>query len=417
MLAFAVSVLTAPAADAQVSGRATAIGADVLRVNGQSFALRGVDAVEFHQSCYIDGRPWTCGVSAVRAFQTLIDPVVVTCTPTAGSAVEPPLAVCTSSDGDLAEIMVRQGWARAYGPGADQYAVAEEAARVERVGIWQGHFIDPWQFRDDMLSIERAYALRTADQLAAEAASRLAVGDDSPLPFRGFEILSVDGANLLASAVEIRLGAVPYGTIRGAVGPEEVFDWTDAADALSTWRQQTADFLERAISFALWTEFHALPGPTIEVADAVAYYDAMMEAAAPLLAAGRQPILLVSAIRTPNWIGDWLAGSPPAGATILRTDEPGAPTYRGTINGVDIHVGPAPLNTSLVFPDDILIRVVYGQFATGSFVTVEIDAGGDPAELVLRYSRTFEWSSDSVIRIGFPGANDEEDPFYEVESP
>jgi hypothetical protein len=142
-----------------------------------------------------------------------------------------------------------------------------------------------------------------------------------------------------------------------------------------------------------------------------------MEAAAPLLAAGRQPILLVSAIRTPNWIGDWLAGSPPAGATILRTDEPGAPTYRGTINGVDIHVGPAPLNTSLVFPDDILIRVVYGQFATGSFVTVEIDAGGDPAELVLRYSRTFEWSSDSVIRIGFPGANDEEDPFYEVESP
>jgi endonuclease YncB( thermonuclease family) len=411
--AIAISALIPVAAEAQVTGRATALGADILRVEGQAFRLSGVDAIEFHQSCFVDGRVWACGASAVRAFQTLVDGFEVTCTP-AGDGGEIAAALCVSGGDDLAEIMARQGWALAHGVDAERYSAAEEAARAAGAGIWQGRFVNPWDFREDIAAIERAYAVRAAEMLAAQAEERLTVAADGAVPFRGFAISGTEGGAPNAAAAEIRLGPLPYGAVLGALDPEEVFDWTIAAVALWEWRQEVVGRTARITAAAIWDEFNALPGPTVASTDAEAYFAAMMDAAAPLLAAGRQPVLLVSSTRSPDWIADWLAGSPPGDATVLRKEGQNA-SYRGTIGGVDVHVGQVPLNTSLVFPDDILVAIAYGALADGSFVAIEVDPAV-PEELVLRYARTVNWSGDPVIRISFPAVV-EDDPFYREEVP
>jgi endonuclease YncB( thermonuclease family) len=413
ILAVAASALAATAAHGQVTGRATPLGADTLRISGQVFQLAGIDAVEFHQSCFVDGRPWTCGVSAVRAFQTLVDPVVVTCTPAGRGESDLALAVCTSDEGDLAEIMVRQGWARAFGVGAENYAEAEQQARADATGIWQGHFVDPWDFREDIASIERAYALRAAADLAREAEQLLVIGGDDPIMFDGFATRRADGANDIPVA-EIIIGELPAGAIRNTVGPEDIFQWATAAGALRAWREELFNVMAQAAPAAFWTELNGRPGPTVEATDATAFYQAMSEWAESLIGNGRQPVLLISSTQSPEWIRDWLSGSPPEGAIVSRKEDAAA-SYRGTIDGVDVHTGPAPLNTALIFPADTIVGVTYGEVIAGSFVTIDIDPG-NADQLVLRYSRAIEWSADLVLRVTFPAVV-EEDPFYEVESP
>ncbi len=41
--------------------------------------------------------------------------------------------------------MVRQGWALAYTQYTTDYVPEEGAARQQRVGLWRGEFVPPWE--------------------------------------------------------------------------------------------------------------------------------------------------------------------------------------------------------------------------------------------------------------------------------
>jgi len=58
------------------------------------------------------------------------------------------IGTCTAADGtDINRWMVRQGFALAYRKYSKRYVGAEQAARNAKVGMWQGAFVLPWEWR------------------------------------------------------------------------------------------------------------------------------------------------------------------------------------------------------------------------------------------------------------------------------
>lgn len=141
--------LAAPAGAQEVSGTATAMDGDALRIGNALVRLWGVDAPERGQPCFLSGQPWECQPNAFRQLQILVDEGPVTC-----RQMAPPdeyrrmIAVCEVGGRDLNEAMVRSGLALAYPDESTDYVAAEEAARAEGIGLWAGaEFELPWEFR------------------------------------------------------------------------------------------------------------------------------------------------------------------------------------------------------------------------------------------------------------------------------
>ncbi len=130
-------------------GTAEAVEADVISVNGVRILLFGIDTVEPPQTCTIDGQPWECWPAAVRQLQTFLGEGPVTCT-----AVRPAdvfrrvLALCEQGSGSLNERLVRSGFALAVPDEMPAYVEVEAAARAERIGLWQGRFQLPSEWRE-----------------------------------------------------------------------------------------------------------------------------------------------------------------------------------------------------------------------------------------------------------------------------
>lgn len=403
LLVLAFLACAAVPAAAQVSGRATALSSDSLAINEAVFQLFGIDGVELHQFCFVNGRPLACGATATRAFQTLIEPVVVTCTPTGETAGAAAVARCRSEEGDLAELIVRQGWALADRETATDYVVAEDDARAARVGVWQGTFVEPWAFRADLDAIARRYAARAMPDVLTEAGALLLAPDDGRFGvLTGFTVAAGEPA-ADTPPTDFRRQGIDRALIAAPFGATGVFTWEGVAAALSAWIDAiVADIAKTAVD-DLWLELIRRPGTDIilEEEDQGAYYDAVIAAAEPILAAGRQPVLVVATPSVPFWIDDWFLGYPPPGA-VVETKPIDDPDYLGTIDGVDVFVGQVPNTMSLVIPQDILVGIVYADRGGG----LVVDAAGippeDPWEWVLTYVREARWREHPVVRITYP---------------
>lgn len=143
----------APPADTAVTGPARIVDADLLEVAGQRFFLYGVDAPEAEQNCFLNGRPWSCGPVAYREMEKILfeEGGPVTCTPRDAVDAKRPtarFATCMVNGKDIADLMVRRGMAVAQPAQAKDYVEAEKAAERAGVGVWQGLFILPWEYRE-----------------------------------------------------------------------------------------------------------------------------------------------------------------------------------------------------------------------------------------------------------------------------
>lgn len=131
-----------------IVGLATVGDSDGLRIGTSTIVLWGLESVERPQTCNIGGQMWECFPAAVRALETIVGTSEVACQP-----VGPPdgygrlLAVCRVGDINVNEALVRAGFAIAKRDETLDYVAAEEAARAERIGLWQGEFVLPRDFR------------------------------------------------------------------------------------------------------------------------------------------------------------------------------------------------------------------------------------------------------------------------------
>jgi len=148
LLSLALVIFAAPVEANQITGPAEVIDSTVIVVNGQRIMLFGIDSVMRKQNCTIDGKIWQCWAAAVRALEILVDQGPVTC-----DAIGEPdvygrlLARCNINGQSLNEQLVRTGYAVARPSETRDYVAAEAAAKEEKLGLWQGKFLMPAEFR------------------------------------------------------------------------------------------------------------------------------------------------------------------------------------------------------------------------------------------------------------------------------
>jgi endonuclease YncB( thermonuclease family) len=132
-----------------IRGQAEAIESAIIIVNGTRVMLYGLESMHPPQICYIDGQPWECWAAAVRQLQTFLGEAPVECTPVGSpDFMGRVLALCEQNGVSLNERYVRSGFALAIETEMPEYAAAEAAAREEGIGLWQGQFVEPREFRE-----------------------------------------------------------------------------------------------------------------------------------------------------------------------------------------------------------------------------------------------------------------------------
>jgi len=140
---------TAPTAS-EISGRATAITGDLMRVGGKLVRLDGVEAPAPSQPCYrSNGRRWGCAAAARAGLRKIVRRKAVTCTPSGKGESGYVLARCVI-DGtkDVAAELVRNGHVFATSSFFNSLSSEEDEARNAKAGIWQGEVARPQEWRE-----------------------------------------------------------------------------------------------------------------------------------------------------------------------------------------------------------------------------------------------------------------------------
>jgi endonuclease YncB( thermonuclease family) len=132
----------------EITGPGNVIDSDDIEVAGKRVMLYGLESVQRQQTCTINGEMWECWPAAVRQLETLVSLGDVTCTPVGQPDIYGRvLARCEVAGESLNEQLVRSGFAVARRDETDEYVAAEEAAQREKIGLWRGEFMTPWDFR------------------------------------------------------------------------------------------------------------------------------------------------------------------------------------------------------------------------------------------------------------------------------
>lgn len=125
--------------DGVLSGRASALSGDTLRLNKRIIRLAGIEAPAIGQACEkANGRRFDCGASAETALSHLVRRQRITCELSGEVRSGAEVANCRAGDTDIARELVRTGHVFANGLDGTPYSREEEISRTERTGIWEG---------------------------------------------------------------------------------------------------------------------------------------------------------------------------------------------------------------------------------------------------------------------------------------
>jgi endonuclease YncB( thermonuclease family) len=137
-----------PDAGTSIVGRASVIDGDTVDIRGTRIRFNGIDAPESRQNCRDRaGSQYACGRQAAFALSDKVGAQNVSCDVSDHDRYGRSVATCTLGSLDLNEWMVLSGWALAYRQYSTAYVGAEARAEATKVGIWQGQFTPPWEWR------------------------------------------------------------------------------------------------------------------------------------------------------------------------------------------------------------------------------------------------------------------------------
>lgn len=169
-----MATVSAPLTAQVFFGRANVIDGDSLAMGDIQFRLFGIDAVEAKQVCQRDGEEWACGLDAAAALRGIAEGKSLNCTQRDRDAYGRVVATCTVNGHDLAEEMVRMGYAVALRDFSMDYVPAEEAAKARSLGIWSSEFQMPRDYRasDPTIAAQNEALLADRKRREREAASQ-----------------------------------------------------------------------------------------------------------------------------------------------------------------------------------------------------------------------------------------------------
>jgi len=134
---------------ADLAGFARVVDGDTIVIGSTRVRLEGIDAPETGQTCKrrLVGA-WACGTEATGVLARLIEGKQVRCEPHGLDKYGRTLGVCFLGGQNVNAWMVRHGHAWAFVKYSTSYVREEAAARAQRIGVWQGEAIPPWEYRE-----------------------------------------------------------------------------------------------------------------------------------------------------------------------------------------------------------------------------------------------------------------------------
>lgn len=136
---------TAAASETTASPRTTSSAREaevtdtgMIRAGDVTYRLAGIILPETSRMCRrLDGLAVPCADRAHSYMQLLVKGRAVSCERAPSRSDGPHEANCRVGDADIAEQMVRQGWARPADAPEERFLLAEAAARKQKLGIWR----------------------------------------------------------------------------------------------------------------------------------------------------------------------------------------------------------------------------------------------------------------------------------------
>ena len=134
-------------------GQIKVVDADTIIFNNETIRLYGIDAPETGQYCYVGKEAWPCGKQATEYLKNLLKDVSspsLYCKISSKDRYGRSIGVCYIEDQNINKNLVKSGWALAYKKYSKDYIHVEKLASKKKIGIWQGDFIEPWNWRIGM---------------------------------------------------------------------------------------------------------------------------------------------------------------------------------------------------------------------------------------------------------------------------
>ena len=123
------------------------IDGDTIYFNKIKYRLYGIDAPEIKQTCKKNKKSYECGKMSKRFLESQIIGESFFCEAKDKDRYKRIVAICYINNLDLNKIMVKNGWAVAYRKFSNKYISEEIFAKQNKLGIWEGTFMEPSLWR------------------------------------------------------------------------------------------------------------------------------------------------------------------------------------------------------------------------------------------------------------------------------
>ncbi len=139
-----------------VSGYAKIIDGDTIKINSKKIRLHGIDAPEKKQTCkkpyliigiFSFTKSYSCGQVSTDKLIKKINNQIIKCKIKNIDRYNRLIGECYKRNENLNAWLVSNGYAVAYRKYSKKYIPDEKNAKNNNLGIWQGKFEMPWNFR------------------------------------------------------------------------------------------------------------------------------------------------------------------------------------------------------------------------------------------------------------------------------
>ena len=124
------------------------IDGDSLEIGNKRIRLQGIDAPEYTQYCFdAKKEKYSCGIKSKEFLANMVAGHKLHCKKQAIDRYSREISVCYADDMNVNKAMVEAGWAIAYRTSDQDLLTAQQAAKRQQSGIYQGKFIAPELYR------------------------------------------------------------------------------------------------------------------------------------------------------------------------------------------------------------------------------------------------------------------------------
>ncbi len=143
----------------EISGIPKVVDGDTVHINNYKFRLEGIDAPEMRQQCKKESlkissligftfyKDYSCGKVSKEKLINKINGSEIKCIFATKDRYKRYIATCFKKKTNLNQWMVRNGYAIAYRRYSKRYVPDEDFAKENKLGLWQGKFMNPEKWR------------------------------------------------------------------------------------------------------------------------------------------------------------------------------------------------------------------------------------------------------------------------------